>query len=376
MKSEAGTLTRRGFTQMLGAGAALAALRPPFALGASARRTRVAGVASPAVRLSSNENPYGPSPAALTAMTEAFGLAWRYPDEHQDALIEELAKLHGVGANQILPGDGSGEILKLCASAFTGPGKRLVVADPTFETVAHHARTGGAEVVPVRLTPDYRHDLSKMLAAAGAGLVYVCNPNNPTASVTPKGEVRAFLSKVPRETFVLVDEAYYHYVESGDYESVMPLVRDYPNLVVARTFSKIYGMAGLRCGYCVAQAQTVERLRVHQTWDSVNIMALVAALASLRDSAQVEQGRRRNSEVKKFVYAELDKLGFAYIPSAANFMMIDMRRDVKPLIAAMRQRGVEVGRFFPTLPNHMRVTVGTRADMESFLSAFRQVAAA
>jgi histidinol-phosphate aminotransferase len=375
MKSETGTLNRRGFTQMLGAGAALAALRPPFALGARAPHTRFVRAASPVVRLSSNENPYGPSPAALSAMTEAFGLAWRYPDEHQDALIEELSKLHGVSANQILLGDGSGEILKLCAAAFTGPGKRLVVADPTFEAIAHHARTAGAEVVPVRLTSDYRYNLSKMLAAQGAGLVYVCNPNNPTASVTPKDEVRAYLSKVPRETFVLVDEAYYHYAEGGDYESVMPLVREYPNLIVARTFSKIYGMAGLRCGYCVAQAQTIERMRAQQTWDSVNIMALVAALASLRDSAQVEQGRRRNGEVKKFVYAELDKLGFAYIPSAANFMMIDMRRDVKPLIAAMRQRGVEVGRFFPTLPNHMRVTVGTRADMESFLSAFRQAAA-
>jgi len=129
-------------------------------------------------------------------MTDAFGLAWRYPDEHQDALVAELAKLHGVGANQILLGDGSGEILKLGASAFTGPGRGLVVADPTFEAVAHHARTGHAEVTAVRLTPDYRHDLSKMLGAAGsAGLVYVCNPNNPTASLTPKGEVRAFLSK-------------------------------------------------------------------------------------------------------------------------------------------------------------------------------------
>src|SRR2546423_1389267 len=274
MKSETGTLTRRGFTQMLGAGAALAALRPPFALGARrALSARVASAFAPAVRLSSNETPYGPSPAALSAMTEAFGLAWRYPDEHQDALVEELSKLHGVGASQILPGDGSGEILKLSAAAFTGPGRRLVVADPTFEAVAHHARTGGAEVVSVRLTSDYRHDLSKMLATTGAGLVYVCNPNNPTASVTPKDEGRTFLSKVPRETFVLVDEAYYHYVESGDYESVMPLVREYPNLIVARTFSKIYGMAGLRRRFFVAAEKKNEGQRGHHTRDSVQLMA-------------------------------------------------------------------------------------------------------
>jgi histidinol-phosphate aminotransferase len=376
MEREANTLSRRRFAQILGAGTALAALRPPLSLNARALRSSVTRAASPVVRLSSNENPYGPSPAALRAMTEAFGLAWRYPDEHQDALVEELSKLHGVGAGQIVLGDGSGEILKLAAAAFTGPGRGLVVADPTFEAVAHHARTARAEVIPVRLTADYRHDLAKMLSAGGsAGLVYVCNPNNPTASVTPKGEVRAFLSKVPRETFVLVDEAYYHYVESGDYESVIPLVREYPNLVVARTFSKIYGMAGLRCGYCVAQGPTIERLRAHQTWDSVNIMALVAALASLRDPAHVEQGRRLNGEVKRYVCAELDKFGLSYIPPAANFMMIDMRRGVRPLLEAMRRAGVEVGRFFPSLPNHMRVTVGTRDDMQAFLAALRQVIA-
>jgi histidinol-phosphate aminotransferase len=373
MKSEAGTLSRRGFTQMLGAGAALTALRPSFGFGAGA--SRIARSTATVVRLSSNENPYGPSPAALSAMTEAFGLAWRYPDEHQDELASELAKMHGVGAEQILLGAGSGEILKLAAAAFTGPAKRMVVADPTFEAIAHHARTAGAEVVPVKLTADYRHDLPKMLAATDAGLIYVCNPNNPTASLTPKNDVRAFLSKLPRDTFVLVDEAYFHYVESPDYETVAPLVRDYPNLIVARTFSKIYGMAGLRCGYCVAQRQTVERLRAHQPWDSVNIMAITAALASLRDASHVERGRRLNSEVKQSVCSSLDRAGLAYIPSAANFMMIDMRRDVRPLLAGMRQRGVEVGRFFPALPNHMRVTVGTREQMQSFLDALRQVAA-
>src|ERR1051326_7627626 len=217
MKSEAGTLSRRGFARMLGAGAAVAAVRPSFAFGASSSTSvagsRVVRSAPAVVRLSSNENPYGPSPAALRAMTDAFGLAWRYPDEHQDALAEELAKMHGVGASQIIIGDGSGEILKLAAAAFTAPGRAIVVADPTFEAIAHHARTARAEVVAVKLTPDYRHDLARMLEAApSAGLVYVCNPNNPTASITPKAELRAFLSKTGRETSVLGDEAHYHSV--------------------------------------------------------------------------------------------------------------------------------------------------------------------
>ncbi|MDQ3907892.1 MAG: aminotransferase class I/II-fold pyridoxal phosphate-dependent enzyme, partial [Acidobacteriota bacterium] len=257
--------------------------------------------------------------------------------------------------------------------SLTGPNRKLVVAQPTFEAISNHARAAGAEVVGVPLTSDFRHDLAKMLAVGGAGLIYVCNPNNPTASITPKAEVRAFISKLPRETAVLVDEAYYHYAESSDYESVVSLVKDFPNLIVARTFSKIYGMAGLRCGYCVAQTPLVGRMRSQQTWDSTNIMALAAALASLRDPAQVEQGRRRNSEVKKWVCSELGAMGLNYIPSEANFLMVDLRREVRPLIASMRERGVEVGRFFPALPTHMRVTVGTRAEMEAFVPALRQV---
>ena len=357
---------------MLGASAAMTALRPAIARAKPALSLINPNAAAGPVRLSSNENPYGPSPAALRAMTEAFGLAWRYPDEYADALVEELASLHGVARDAVLLGNGSGEILKLAAAAFTGPGKRVVLADPTFEAIMHHARTSSAEVTKIPLTADFRHDLPKMLAATEAGLFYVCNPNNPTASLTPKDEMRAFLSKVPRDVAVLVDEAYYHYVESNEYESVIPLVRDYPNLIVARTFSKIYGMAGLRCGYCVAQPALNMRLRLHQTWDSVNVMALAAARASLKDPAHLEQGRRLNGEVKKYVYSELDRMGFRYIPSAANFLMVDLRRGARPVIDTMRQRGVEVGRLFPSMPNYMRVTIGTKADMQTFISVFRQ----
>jgi len=365
------SLSRRGFAKVLGASAAYAALNPSFA--SSASPLRLVKNASPLVRLNSNENPYGPSPLAVKAMTDAFGLAWRYPDEHEGSLVEALAKLNSVSSNQILLGNGSGEILKVAAAAFTGPGKKLLVGHPTFEAVLAHAAVAGAEVVKINLTSDYAHDLPKMLAEKDAGLIYICNPNNPTASITPKADLRAFLAKVPAQTIVMVDEAYHHYVESNDYESVIPLIAQYPNLTVARTFSKIYSMAGLRCGYCVARPELIERMRVQQTWDSVNIMAMVAAIASLQDAAQVEQGRRHNTDVKQFVYSELDKSGYKFIPSHANFLMVDLRREVRPVIGALRDRNVQVGRVFPAMPNFMRVTVGTRPQMEAFVSAFRAV---
>ena len=174
---------------------------------------------------------------------------------------------------------------------------------------------------------------------------------------------------------VLVDEAYHHYAEGPEYESVIPLIKTHSNLIVARTFSKIYGMAGLRCGYCIAQPEVIQRMRPHQTWDSVNIMALAAAIASLNDPDQVNNGRRLNRETKDFLASELAKIGLKYIPSEANFVMIDVERPVFPMIGALRQRGVQVGRLFPALPNYMRVTVGKRSEMETFLEVFRSIIA-
>lgn len=376
------TLSRRSFSKLITVSAAYAALRPAEVNGSWRSSLPEAmlppvisrPLATDVVRLSSNENPYGPSPAALKAMTEGFSLAWRYPDEYADMLSEELARLHNVAIDQVLLGNGSGEILKLCAAAFTSRDKKLVTANPTFEFLARHAGASNAEVVKTDLTRAYHHDLPKMLAAAsGAGLVYICNPNNPTASITPRNEVSNFLAKLSPATIVLVDEAYHHYVEDKDYESVIPLVKDHPNLIVARTFSKIYGMAGLRCGYCVTQRANIGLMKTHQTFDSVNIMALVAALASLKDPEHVARGRKLNNEVRKTVYAELDALGFRYIPSHANFMMIDLRREVRPILNALRTRGVEVGRLFPALPTFMRVTIGTGPQMKMFLTAFREV---
>src|SRR5438067_2772964 len=371
------SVSRRKFAQLLGAGAAAVIVRPTFSFAKPTQSvTTPLAEGGNIIRLNANENPYGPCSKALEAITNSFGLACRYPDEHNNLLIDQLAKLNGVNHDQILLGDGSGEILKLCAETFTGSQNgKLVAADPTFEAILNNASANGAEVVKIPLTSSFAHDLTKMLAAAKGGLIYVCNPNNPTASITPKDELRDFIAKSPPETMLLVDEAYFHFADSPNYESVVPLVKDHPNLIVARTFSKIYGMAGLRCGYCVAQKQTIDAMRAHQMWDSVNIMALAAASASLDDPDHVPNGQRLNSEAKTFTIGELDKLGYKTIPSQANFIMFDCKRPVVPLIQAMKQQNVHVGRLFPALPNHMRVTIGKKIEMESFVAAFQQVTA-
>jgi histidinol-phosphate aminotransferase len=371
------SISRRKFAQLLGAGVAAAAVRPQLSFAKPTQPNATLSTASgTVVRLSANENPYGPCAKALEAMTDSFHLACRYPDEHNNVLIDKLAKLNGVNHDEILLGDGSGEILKLCAETFTGPQTgKLVAADPTFEAIIKNASANGAKVVKVPLTSTFAHDLPKMHAAAKGGLIYVCNPNNPTASITPKDELGDFIAKTPPETMILVDEAYFHFADNPDYESVIPLVKDHPNLIVSRTFSKIYGMAGLRCGYCVAQKEVIERMRQQQMWDSVNIMALAAASASLDDSDHVPNGQRLNAEAKQFTTSELDRMGYKTIPSQANFIMFDCRRPVVPLIHAMKERKVHVGRLFPALPNHMRVTIGKKSEMETFLDTFKQVIA-
>jgi histidinol-phosphate aminotransferase len=359
-------LSRRAFAQLVGAGAAAAALPMPSLLAATPRES--------VVRLSANENPYGPSPAALAAIRDALPLAWRYPDEAAEQLAETIAHLHGVPANHILLGDGSSEILKLAALAFTGRDRKLAMAVPAFEAIGLYARASGVDVATVPLDRHYAHDLAA-LAATNASLIYICNPNNPTGSITPSSAMHAFLDKLPATSIALVDEAYHHYAGRSDYESVAALVKSRPNLIVARTFSKIYGMAGLRCGYAIAQPDLIRSMEAQAQWDSLNILALAAARASLGDTQHVAEGKRRNRETRDALVASMKDMGHDVIPSQTNFVMIDTGRDVKPLIGALRGRGVQVGRLFPALPHHLRVTIGKPPQMERFVDAFRAVTA-
>ena len=353
-------LSRRA---LMGSGVALAAL-PALA-------KKLPGP-SGTVRLSANENPFGACPGAMAAMRDACARAWRYPDEAVDELRAEIAKLHGVPPEWVIVGDGSSEILKLATSAFTGPGRKLITADPTFESCAAHAQALGAPVVKIPLDAAFEHDLEHM-SAGDAGLIYVCNPNNPTASLTRAPRLEAFIARA--DSMVLVDEAYHHYVDSADYRSVIPLVKSQPKLIVSRTFSKIYGLAGARLGYAIAQRPVIDRLADQAAFDSVNIFALAAGRASLADPKWAADGKRRNAATRGHVVSALGKLGFTVIPPHANFLMFDTRKPVKPLIEALKQRGVEVGRLFPALPTHLRVTIGRPEQMDRFLPAFAAVVA-
>jgi histidinol-phosphate aminotransferase len=252
----------------------------------------------------------------------------------------------------------------------------LVEAEPTFEALSRHVRLAGGDVTRVPLTRGFEHDLPRMLdAARRADLVYVCNPNNPTATLTPAASLREFVTAVPAQTSILVDEAYHHYVTSPAYSTLMDLVPRHPNLIVARTFSKIFGMAGLRCGYAVSGAETIRRMGAHQGWDSVSALTLAAARASLADARHVGEHRDRNLRTRSFVRTEVERMGRAVLPSEANFVMIDLGRDVTPVIASLRDRGIHVGRRFPALPQHLRVTIGTAEEMRRFVEEFARVVA-
>jgi histidinol-phosphate aminotransferase len=362
-------VSRRRFAASLGAVLGTAVARPTGSSGRAA-----ADAVPPAViDLSSNENPYGPSPEALEAMTRSQAVASRYPDASEGETVEAIARHHGVSPDRIVLGCGSSEVLRLCDAAFLGPGRTVVAAEPTFEAVLHYAKVTKAEPVTVPLAADFRHDLQGLARAcdARAGLVYVCNPNNPTGTIVRGDELLAFLGRIPPVTAVVVDEAYHHFVEDPAYRSAVEMVARFPNVVVTRTFSKIYGMAGMRLGYAVASPENAERLRAHASWSNANAAVLAAARASLADVGLVARQRERLNGSRRWLVAELAREGRRTIPSETNFLMIDAGGDVKPLIAALEAKGIRVGRRFAALPTWLRVTIGTPDETRAFLEAFR-----
>jgi histidinol-phosphate aminotransferase len=371
MIHDAPPLSRRRFAGALGKALGAAVVARPVSAAATPPPT-----AAPAViDLSSNENPYGPSPAALEAMTRSQAVAGRYPDAAEQAATEAIARLHGVSPDRIVLGCGSSEILRLCDAAFLGAGRTVVAAQPTFEAVLHYAKVTKADPVTVPLTADFRHDLPAMARAcdARAGLVYVCNPNTPTGTIVTGDELLAFLAQVPPTTAVLVDEAYHHLVEAPAYRSAVEMLERFPNVVVARTFSKIYGMAGMRLGYAVASKAGAEALRAQASWSNANVAVLAAAEACLADEGLVALQRERLNGTRRWLASELARDGRRIIPSEANFLMIETGADVKPAIAAFEARGIRVGRRFAAMPTWLRVTIGTPEETRAFLEALRAI---
>jgi histidinol-phosphate aminotransferase len=367
-------LTRRTLARLVGA-AAGASLLDSGPAGSIARAGTLPAARTGPIRLSSNENPYGPCKASLDALLRSGNAASRYPDALEDEAREKIARHHGVAPERIVLGCGSSDVLRMADTAFLGPGRTVVSAEPTFEAVLLYAGVTRAEPVKVPLTADFRHDLPAMAAACGArtGLVYVCNPNNPTGTIVTGDELEAFFEKVPPSVVVLVDEAYHHFVENSRYRSALDLLGRHDNVVVARTFSKVYGLAGMRLGYAVASPDNARALERCASFSNTNESVLAMALAGLADPDAVPRPRKLLNDTRRWLCAELEKERRRYIPSEANFVMIDVGSDVMPFAEKFRQRGIHVGRRFPSMPNWLRVSIGTRQQMEEFVATLRDV---
>ena len=329
----------------------------------------------PVVRLSSNENPYGPCQGAREAIARATPQACRYPYAGMSNLVERLARLHDLPPDMVVLGNGSSEILYMAAAAFLSPQKASVTAELTYEAPWDYAERLGAPVKKAPLTgKDFRHDTRKM-AIEGAGLIYVCNPNNPTASLTPKQDLAALVAALPSGAVLLVDEAYYHFVEAPEYESALRYVAAGKDVVVARTFSKIYGLAGARIGYAVARKELAQRMRRQAMHNNMNALGLEAAMASLEDTELEARNRDRNAAARRLLTDWCDRNHTRYAPTHANFVFFHIGRRVEPVIDALRARGVLVGRPFPPFTDWMRVSVGTEEEMRRFLREYENLKA-
>jgi histidinol-phosphate aminotransferase len=362
-------ISRRSLFKTAALGAAAAATAGfPSDLLSWAEPPRAPQLGGP-ILLNSNENAYGPFPGVVR-LPNPFQNANRYPDRSVDLLKEKLAKLHKVGTDQVVLGCGSTEILRMAASAFTGPDRKLVMAAPTFEVIGSYAEAVKAPVVRVPLTSEsFAHNVPAMAAEAAksGGLVYICNPNNPTASLTPRRTLENFLRDLPKNVYVVIDEAYHDFVPvSADYISFLATPVNDDRVIVARTFSKIYGLAGLRLGYGVTSPQTAKLLTRQKLDDSSNEFALRCALASLNDADEREMAIMRNANDRAVFLHEAKSRKTPAIPSWTNFAMIDTFRPVKSVIDFFKANGILIGRPFPPMDTWARISLGTPDQMKTF----------
>jgi histidinol-phosphate aminotransferase len=365
-------LTRRSFV----ASSIGLAVSSAFGAAPRSRNVEAAARAPEPLSLSRNESPYGLSPSAAEAVRSAVDpKSFRYPIDEPKALEETIARRFGVEKDNVLLGCGSIEILRMATETFCNSSRPAVVAEPTFEAVVSTCPFVHARSIKINLTLDYKHDLPRMLKAShAAGLIFFCNPSNPAGTMIDKQEVERFVRRLPRGVVLLSDEAYAEYVDRPDYESCLRYVKEGLPIVVSRTFSKIYGMAGLRVGYAIGRKDLIKRMAKRRLANNPNQLATAAALAALKnDDEFVKRVGRLNAEVREYVCQALRGMGLAFIPSETNFVMIGAGRPAKPLIEELKKRNVIVGRLFPSLPEHVRVSLGTMAEMKSFVKEFKEV---
>jgi histidinol-phosphate aminotransferase len=356
---------------VLTAGAAL-----PFyneaAFAQNAMRGR--GDMSPdAVRINSNENPMGPCPEALEAICQVAKFGGRYsPHNELGQLTDAVAAVDGLKPDYISIFAGSSDPLQRVTCAFTSPTRSYVMADPGYESGASTARFIGATVYRVPLRKDHSHDVQAMLAKdSNLGLIYICNPNNPTGTLTPREDIDYVVANMPKGCILLLDEAYLHFSTA---QSAVDLVRSDKDVIILRTFSKIFGMAGIRAGLALGRPDLLAKLKPYGP-GFVPITGMAAATASLQVKDLVPKRRKINKDIRDNVFEFLDAKNFTFTKSQANHFMIDVRRPGAEVVAALAKENVIIGRTWPVWPNHVRVSIGTQAEMDKFKTAFAKVMA-
>jgi histidinol-phosphate aminotransferase len=363
--------SRRSFLGLSAAASAAVALRMVTEPMLAYAKRPISNNDKDAIHIDANENPLGPADSARAAAAAVLPQGGRYSDWLTDDLVKMLADAEGLKPEQVRVYPGSSEPLHHTVAAFASPQRSYVTADPGYEAGMFAANGIGAKVVKVPLTKTYAHDVKAMIAAApDAGVFYVCSPNNPTGTLTSHSDVEYLVEKKPHGSIVLVDEAYIHF---SDAPSVMDLVKAGKDVVLLRTFSKIYGMAGLRCGAVFGRADLLEKIENYNGWNAMPVTALVAASASLKDAQLVPERKRVNAAIRSQVFAWLDQNGYSYIPSESNCFMLDAKRPAKAAIDAMAKQNVYIGRIWPLMPTYTRITIGTAPEMDQFQTAWQKV---
>jgi histidinol-phosphate aminotransferase len=329
------------------------------------------------IKLASNENNWGPPESVMKAMNSAWKYANRYgyPDGN---VVEAIAEHHGLKPENVLLTAGSGEVLQVVGTTFLMGGKKVVGADPSYGSVYQHATNIKADAIKLPLLKDYRQDMPAMIEAANknaaqVGFFYLCNPNNPTGVVVTAKEVKSVIDGVPKDMPILIDEAYHHFVDDPAYGTAVPYILEGKPVIVARTFSKIAALAAMRIGYALAPADIIRKMRPY-SMGSVNALAKWGAVASLKDTAGQAEVKKNVITLRNKTQRELEAYGYPTIPSQTNFFMVSLEgRTVQPVIQEFRGKGILVGRPFPPMINHLRVSIGTADDMDKFMKAFKEI---